>query len=109
MPFSNKSTFRGKPRPLHIILMALVPAIAIGGFGLMYLLGHTIPIRDSDVNAGLLMFILIVFGLAVPYAMLKLGVHESAHLRDQPEKDLEIKDIAKDKEQLWGRSEKVNM
>jgi len=95
------STKHEKFKPIHLVLMALVPGIAIAGFVSMYLLGYVLPLSGSDVNAGLTMFILIVFGLAVPYAMLKLGVHEAAHMRDEPEKDLEFKDIAKDKDELW--------
>lgn len=101
MPISqNRHHYHFKP--VHILLMALVPAMAVAGFLIMYALVHEFSL-DSGANFGaaLLMLLLIVIGLGVPYMMLKLGVHEAGKVRDQNEKELNIKDIPKHQDELW--------
>lgn len=96
-PYKNPRRFEIK----HIFLMALVPLLAVAGFVAMYHFGYLALASGSGVSGGVTMFLFIVVGLAIPYFMVKLGVHESAHISNQPEKDLSFSDIPKDKENLW--------
>lgn len=84
---------------ISVVVITCIITIPLIGFGLMQLLVYFLPISESTVTQGLYMLGLIGLGLALPYWMLKLGVHE-AHERNKQEREVKLTDIPKDKDQL---------
>ena len=84
----------------NIAVIGAVLVLGAAGYTVMYLLTYTVPMgHTSGFNQALYAFVLIIIGLAVPYWILKLVLHE-AHKRDSSEKEITLKDIPKDKEEL---------
>lgn len=83
-------------KPLHIAFIIALPVI---GFTGMYMFVYILPLSDNVLIQIFYTLVLIALGLAIPYWILKLGIHE-AHLANPEEKELELKDVPKDKQQL---------
>ncbi len=77
----------------HIGLVLLIIAIIVLGAGAMRgsVLGLSLP-PGNLANELFVVAIIFVLGLAVPYWVLKLGVH-TAHLSDANEQEVEMKNI----------------
>lgn len=76
--------------------MILLPVV---GYGIMHMLVYVLPMSGPAVWADFLFtLLLIALGLSIPYWMLKIGFHY-AHTQNSDEKELNIKDIPKDKDQ----------
>lgn len=85
-------------KPLIFLLLALfIPVI---GYGIMHGLVYVLPVSENNTGAQLLFTILIIaLGLAIPYWMLKSGVHK-ARLHDRREKEVKLENIPKDTKEL---------
>lgn len=82
--------------------IALIIAIPLIGYGIMHLLVYVVPVSEDNVFSNFFYTaIVIVLGLGIPYAMLKLLFH-AANLKNRREKPLRLQDIPKDKDQLAG-------
>ena len=69
------------------------------GSGIMYSATYLLPLSDNLVSYGVVSLAITVLGLAVPFFILKLILHE-AHLRKGGERPLRFSDIPKDRDQL---------
>jgi len=95
---------RNNPMPLRekiasIRIIALIFFVALAGAVIMYMSASILPLSDSGLNYLFCTVVLIALGLAIPYWMLKLGLHE-ASMRNRNERELTLGDIPKDHEQL---------
>ena len=89
-----------KRRNKHFWFVVIAAAIPFVGYGIMHGLTYLFPMSEDTPYTHLFYtVILIALGLLIPYWMLKTGIH-AAHLRDPGEKELQLKDIPKDKDQL---------
>lgn len=105
MPITEQLRHRQRWTLKHILLLAAVPALAIVAFVIMYSMQDLLHFEAGDFASGFVMLLFIILGVGVPYLMLKLAAHETAYLTGRRDKELELKDIPKDKEQLWKRPE----
>lgn len=82
-------------------LILSVGAIAFFGYALMHALVYIMPMSVNSNTAIYIVFTLaiIALGLFIPYAMLKTGMH-TAHKYNNTEKEVELADIPKDKQQM---------
>ncbi len=92
----RKESGKNRIKPWHIILIIAIPVL---GFSIMYGLAYLLPIASDLLPQLLFTVLLIGLGLAVPYWFLKLGAHE-AHRNNPEEKELTLKEIPKDKDDL---------
>lgn len=90
--------YRGSERLVYVRAVALIFFITILGFGLMYAPAVLLPLSDSNLNYFMFSVLIIALGLAVPYWILKLGMH-SAHRHNAQERELSLKDIPDDQDQ----------
>ena len=82
------------------LIVALIVLVVLVGFAVMRTAIYAIPQSGGDaVNHTVYTVLLIALGLAVPYWMVKLLFH-AAHVRNPQEKEVGLKDIPDDKEQL---------
>lgn len=80
------------------LLILCIPAAVF--VGMYYLLTFFFfPLVDNEVGHTIYYAALITLGLAVPYFSLKMGMHY-ARLANPHEKELKLKDIPKDHEQI---------
>lgn len=90
------------------LLLGIILALPIIGYGIMHALVYIMPMQDGSTgeqyvgNQLFYALILTVFGLMVPWWMLKLAVRNAA-VRDPEEGELELRNIGKDKEKVIPR------
>lgn len=81
-------------------VIPLMITIVLVGAGAMYWLIYAFPMDDeSMVLHTVYAVVMIVLGLAIPYWVLKLGIHR-AHLQNPQEKEMELSDIPKDRQDM---------
>lgn len=84
----------------HLLWLALIPILAVAGYAVMHGLIYALPVSENNTTVNILFTCFIIaMGLAIPYFMLKIGMHE-AHLQNPDEKELRLRDIPKDKQQI---------
>ncbi len=80
-----------------IVFAAAIPAV---GYGVMHLLVYVLPMAETSTGSHVVYTIILIgLGLAVPYWMLKAGIH-AAHKHNPQERELHLSDVPKDKDQL---------
>ncbi len=79
--------------------LALAAGVALAGSALMYGAVFTVPMQGNVIGPLAVTLFIIFAGLTVPYWVLKLSVH-AAHERDPREKEVRLKDIPKDKDDM---------
>jgi hypothetical protein len=91
-----------------VFFLVLAAAVALAGSAVMYGAVFTAPLAENTkgVTPYLVTLFIIAVGLAAPYWVLKLSVH-AAHERDPREKEVALKDIPKDKDELDGGKTKA--
>ena len=74
--------------------------IFVVGYAVMHWLVLASPTGANNIFIAIgLMLAIIAIGLVVPYLMLKSGFH-AAHLQNPQEKELELKDLPKDADDI---------
>lgn len=81
----------------HLTIILTILLVLLGGYGFMYMLSFAFP--DSSAGQLFTMALFAVIVLAVPYWVIKL-MTKDAHLRNPREKEMHLRDIPKDKDQL---------
>lgn len=85
-------------------IFSLIAVILLVGTAAMYWLIYALPVSSGSVWAYVVYTVaLIALGLAIPYWVLKLGMH-SAHLNNTDEKEMNLSDIPKDKHDMARRN-----
>ena len=83
----------------NIRFLLIIAFVGFFGFGAMYLLTYMLPLSHTALNYGFFAIAVIIFGLTIPYWMLKMGLHE-AHLKNPRERELRLADIPKSQQKL---------
>jgi len=100
MQTNRKFSFPPAKLPHSARVIFILGAIAVVGFGIMYITTTSLlPAESSAWSSGLIMLMLVIVGIGAPYCMLKFGFHE-AHRRNPQEQDIHIEDIPKDYDQV---------
>ncbi|MBI3630743.1 MAG: hypothetical protein HY221_00160 [Candidatus Sungbacteria bacterium] len=83
-----------------ILLVLLIVALPVGGYGFMHGLVYVLPLSTNGTGVQVVFTLLIiVFGLLIPYWMLKAGIHVVC-LSDPLEEEVKLKDIPKEMDEL---------
>jgi hypothetical protein len=82
---------------IFIVLAILTPVI---GYAMMHGAAHLIPMSSDGTASQILLAVLIIgIAITVPYLMLKASFFSAHAQNPRKEKELNLKDIPKDKEQ----------
>jgi hypothetical protein len=85
-------------KPLLFLLLGLF--IPVAGYSLMHSMFYVLPMSEDSTGMHLFLTLFIIaLGLCVPYWMLMAMAHK-AHLSDPREREMHLKDIPKDEQEL---------